>query len=311
MNSNKFEILLYHGVSKSKSSGIENYSHKHIDIDIFVSQMKFLKNNRCVLSFDELLELRKSNMTLPKDCVVITFDDGFENNYSVACPILSDLELPATFYISSGMIDSCRMFWVDMLEDCLNLTDKKSITIFTNSKNEYTLDSDENKIRVLKEIKSYCKLSTKKEYDRVIKDVIDETGIIPHQFHAENYKVMSWDQVVEIDGSKLFVVGGHSMYHDILSSLSKQKVILDIDLSIQLLNYHLKHETAHYSYPEGQSGHYNNEIISHLIKSGIVCAPSAIDGNNSLLDNPFHYKRKMIGFNNMNMGFFSSGRRNI
>ena len=43
--------------------------------------------------------------TIPKRSFVITFDDGFENNYSVAAPMLDDLNIPATFYFS---IDSLK-----------------------------------------------------------------------------------------------------------------------------------------------------------------------------------------------------------
>jgi hypothetical protein len=94
------------------------------------------------------------------------------------------------------------------------------------------------------------------------------------------------------------------MYHDILASMPIEKSRIDIDESISLLKYHLEHEINHYSYPEGQANHYNDKIIAHLKSNGIICCPSAIDGENILMDDPFHYKRKMIGINNQNLEYF-------
>jgi peptidoglycan/xylan/chitin deacetylase (PgdA/CDA1 family) len=65
----------------------------------------------------------------PPRAVVVTFDDGFRNNYSVAAPILDDLGVPATFYVCAGMINTDLMFWVDVIEDCINLTEKRLLTL--------------------------------------------------------------------------------------------------------------------------------------------------------------------------------------
>ena len=76
---NKSCILLYHGVTNSKSFGIENYSNKHIQSDEFEKQMKFLKENKKVVSIRDIKKEPNS--------VAITFDDTFKNVRDVALPI--------------------------------------------------------------------------------------------------------------------------------------------------------------------------------------------------------------------------------
>ena len=47
----------------------------------------------------------------------------------MAAPILEEFNVPATFYISSGLMNSTKMFWTDILEDCINRTKKSKIII--------------------------------------------------------------------------------------------------------------------------------------------------------------------------------------
>ena len=78
----------------------------------------------------------------------------------------------------------------------------------------------------------------------------------------------------------------------------------DINLSLDLLEYNLEHEVLDYSYPEGQSNHFNNKIIKLLKKRRIHLCPSAINGINKIGDDPFKLKRIMVGFWNLPFPFF-------
>jgi len=56
---------------------------------------------------------------LPERAVVVTFDDGYVDNFEQAVPILRQHEVPATFFVSTGNIDTAREFWWDRLETLL------------------------------------------------------------------------------------------------------------------------------------------------------------------------------------------------
>ena len=57
-------ILLYHGVTKIKSYGIENYSNKHISLKKFEEQMKFLKKFRNVVPLKEIKKIKMQLQSL-------------------------------------------------------------------------------------------------------------------------------------------------------------------------------------------------------------------------------------------------------
>ncbi|PIU40931.1 MAG: polysaccharide deacetylase [Candidatus Omnitrophica bacterium CG07_land_8_20_14_0_80_42_15] len=71
----------------------------------FDKQMAYLKNKGYeVISLDELIDGIKSAKRLPHKTVVITFDDGYEDNYHYAYPILKKYKFPATIFLIANRI---------------------------------------------------------------------------------------------------------------------------------------------------------------------------------------------------------------
>ena len=293
---NELTILLYHGVTDIQSKGIENIQGKHIPVSDFTDQMKYLQKHCHVLSIDEFLEIQRSGDPLPPKSTIVSFDDGFRNNYNIAAPILEEYNIPAIFYISSGVVNTDIMFWVDTLEDTINLSKKNSIRVMLDQEREFNIRNDEEKFGALSKIKGYCKITTAMEKDRIIQETQDVAGVIATVEHSENYQKISWNELKEMNENSLFTIGGHSLYHNILSSLEEDLLKKEIRASLDLLEVNLKGPITHYSYPEGQGHHYNQAVIDLLKESGIVCSPSAISGLNTITENPFHLKRIMVGF---------------
>jgi len=303
---NELTILLYHGVTDIQSRGIENIQGKHIPASNFSDQMEYLQKHCYVLSLDEFLEIQKSGDDLPPKSTIVSFDDGFRNNYSIAAPILEEHQVPAVFYISSGVVNTDIMFWVDILEDAINLSGKSTIRVRLDQEEEFSIRNDEEKLQALVRIKGYCKTATAVEKDRVIQEVQDAAGEVATVDHSENYQKISWKELKEMHENSLFTIGGHALYHNILSSLEGGLLKKEIRTSLDLLEINLKAPITHYSYPEGLAHHYNQEVIDLLKENGIVCSPSAICGLNPKTENPFHLKRVMVGFCGIPFPFWDS-----
>ena len=72
----------------------------------FDNQMKYLRNNGYhTISPDELYEALAGNGKLPENPVLITFDDGYEDNYTNAYPILKKYGFKATIFVVTGFLD--------------------------------------------------------------------------------------------------------------------------------------------------------------------------------------------------------------
>ncbi|MDC1054107.1 polysaccharide deacetylase family protein [Alphaproteobacteria bacterium] len=295
-NNTNLTILLYHGVYNNKPRGITNYSGKHIKIDKFKKQMMIVKKNYSVLSMEDVVTIKRNKKKWPERSVVISFDDGFKNNHKYAYKVLDQLQIPAIFYVCAGMIGGNEMFWVDKIEDCINRSKKKNISLKLDKNYIFQINSNFQKIKTINTIKSYCKKIEIEEKDKIIDNLIYESKISPNSNIDENYKLMNWQELKEINNNKLFTIGGHSLYHDIMTSQPLNKTEEDIKLTLNLLKYNLNSTIKHYSYPEGQKNHYNLNIINLLKKNGVICSPSAIKGTNNTNIDLFNLRRIMPNF---------------
>ena len=113
-----FAIFLFHGVIDYSNISIRNYTKKHLFSEEFQILIKKLKENGNPISMDDLIWHKKNSLKIHPYSYAITFDDGFENNYSVAAPILEEYSTPATFYVSTNLIDNNLMTWTDQIEYC-------------------------------------------------------------------------------------------------------------------------------------------------------------------------------------------------
>jgi len=293
---NEITILLYHGVTEHENVGITNHANKHLNANDFSEQMSWLSSNANLLSMDEVAEMFKKNLPFPEKSVAVTFDDGYKNNYSTAMPILEKHKIPTTFYIAAGMIGEDDLFWVDKIEACIEKTKEKKIEIsLGENRVKYNLDNNESKLHALYSIKKYCKLSSQKDVEIIVKELIEKTKVDPSIGDNPNYSTMNWDEVRKLHGNKNFIIGGHSLKHEIFSNLDTEFMKNTIRKSLDILNKQLGSTVEHYSYPEGIGKQFSYEVVASLKKNKIKCCPTARYGKNTHSINLFNLYRVMVG----------------
>lgn len=287
-----FILLLYHGVTDYSGSGIQNCSHKHISLQKFEEQMRLLSEQFNVLSLNDLLRLKKKGK-LPDKSVSVTFDDGFANNYTHAFPLLKKYGIPATFYLTTGFIDTNKVFWVDKIEYLLNETSESCIHL-DSIDISLSLSTIQSKITALKAIKSCLKKDSK-----LIKPILQELekkSNVPAKYNYDDYSMLTWDNVRTMDDSELCEFGAHTVDHSILSHLSREEKEFQISESKKKLEDELNHEITLFSYPEGQLHHYDSETIELLRRYGFSSSPTARFGINNQYISNFRLYRNMVEF---------------
>lgn len=107
---NRFIILMYHMISEPKTKAEVKYACPPV---VFQQHMQFLKTQGYVpVSLATAEKYLLSDELLPEKSVVITLDDGFEDNYQNAWPILAENEIPATIFLATGAIDKTNEWMI-------------------------------------------------------------------------------------------------------------------------------------------------------------------------------------------------------
>lgn len=86
-----------------------------VSVPFFNAMLRFFKKHYHVISLDELDSYCRHNGRLPPRSLLITFDDGWSDNYQYALPILQQQQLPATVFVVADSVGQRRSFWQDTL----------------------------------------------------------------------------------------------------------------------------------------------------------------------------------------------------
>lgn len=243
-NKHKVNVLCYHGIVKdSWSSAGENYLMvKESD---FRKQMCFLDKHYDVIPLTDIDKPAGS-----KSRVVLTFDDGFANNYHVAYPILKELNLPATIFVITNRIGSTQMGWSDKIRislyDILNEVQIRKIVDFYK-KHPYVII--EHQVNLL------------------VQSLLRQNRVLSNEAQ-QVYGMLTHNQIKDMYNSSLISFGSHTLNHENLTKLSDQDVESNIRESFQDLSK-IVNPSLYFCYPYGVYKRHYNKILQ---KAGYVGA---------------------------------------
>jgi peptidoglycan/xylan/chitin deacetylase (PgdA/CDA1 family) len=104
-NDKGIPVLMYHAI------GYEAGNTARVPKENFIKQMKYLKNNGYVtLTLDEAYDFFVKNKPIPEKSVVLTFDDGYVDNYVEAMPILKKFGFKATIFVITGAVNKSKNY---------------------------------------------------------------------------------------------------------------------------------------------------------------------------------------------------------
>ncbi len=285
-------IFLFHGVIAHSEGRVRNYTSKHLLASVFRDAIEGLARAGEPLSMDQVAETCKSARPFPKGAFAVTFDDGFENNWSVARPILEELKIPATIYVTTRFVDENAMSWIDRIEWAFECIEAGTLELPWSAA-PVQFHDDESKVRVLNDIRRNVKSNIAFNSEALVSDIFRQLDLEEiHSSESSLDRKLNWQQVREWIAPG-YLVGGRSHTHPILSFLPPEKLAWELDTSLRLMKERAGIATPHYSYPEGLAHCYSEAVILALKSRGIVCSPTAIDGVNPPGSDPFHLRRVM------------------
>lgn len=255
-------VLNYHNFSK-----YNNYSINRGDIlktgysANFSKQMGFLKKHFNFVYPEDFFEANNNNNKGIN--VLVTFDDGYKDNYDIAFPILKKYNVKSIFFVVTNSIDTEN--WLEH--------DQLRYLVQTGQKSEVEIED------ILKKMNQGHSIS---DWITKNKNILN----VP-----EHRLMMNWNEIRELDQNGL-KIGPHTNNHKILSFLDIDNQENEIHSSISTIKKELNTSPKYFAYPNGL---YNNDTLSILEKSDIQYSFTTKPGFNTIVNNAYLFKR--IGIN--------------
>lgn len=276
----KTVILVYHGFTdRENHDGIENYDAKHLHVKRFESQMEYVAKHYHVISLHEWLRCGATKSALPPNTAVITFDDGYRSNHTLAYPVLKQMNVPVTIFLTTDFIENKQFLWTDRVEYAV--------------RNAVAGGDTELRIQSAAKSKSRVKSLPQEKSSELVAELESELGekLSAGENPPEIYRPLEWGDVSEMLEGKLVSFGSHTHTHKILSRLLPDAASKELRLSREIIERRTQTGCHFFCYPNGEEGDFNAQTKQLLKESGYLCGLTSVEGFNDETSDPFELKR--------------------
>jgi peptidoglycan/xylan/chitin deacetylase (PgdA/CDA1 family) len=257
-------IIVYHRVGPTKNDDLFN---QPMSIDSFKKQIDYLYKNHTIISIDELISKRRSQQ-VPKNTVVITFDDGYKDNHTYAYPILEKYNIPATIYLTSGGIENGKLFWFDKVSYLVKHSSVEKIDI--DGLGTYELSTEPDRSLIAEGICAALHQKSENEKLAIVEKMEKICQVrIPNDMGFRYY--LTWEEVKEME---LVNFGAHTVTHPILTRIPLETAKYEIIKSKHYIEEQIGKKITSFAYPVGELGDVNLQIINCVKEAGFNSAVS-------------------------------------
>jgi peptidoglycan/xylan/chitin deacetylase (PgdA/CDA1 family) len=242
-------ILTYHHVAAEDPAYPYDPEVADASPEQFRRQMELLARYGTPIGVDELLRAL-DGAPLPKNPVMVTFDDGYRSCYDVALPILRAVGMRATFFIASGYINDRKLYWWERV--ALILHQARRFTAQLTYPKPFEIDRRVvTAHRVLVNIvKNTPNLDVTRFLDELAVAFDVEWNDELEATHANNV-VMSWDQVRALSRAGMDIES-HTRWHRVLQTLDDATLMNELAGSKADLESQLGRPVRAIAYPVGR-----------------------------------------------------------
>ena len=260
----------------------------------FEWQMRYLRSRYEVLSFDELIERGRSARPIPPNAAIVSFDDGYRDNFELAYPILLRHALPATIFLTTGFVGSAQRLWWDELHETIAGCGRGRVDIPGIGKVD--LGSRRQRRRVTETLRNRWKTIPDGELRERLHTIAHLRGGGAPASCGERVS-LSWDEVREMSEHRV-CFGAHTHTHPILTRVTAAAADREIGVSKTILERELGRPARFFAYPNGERGDFDPGTRELLVRHGFEAAVTLVPGSNPLSEpgtDLFELRRHFVG----------------
>jgi peptidoglycan/xylan/chitin deacetylase (PgdA/CDA1 family) len=212
---------------------------------VFARHMELIARQFHAVSLDDIALFLQGKKSLPERAIVITFDDGYKDNFCFAAPILNRFGIPGTFYALVDAVDRSAAPWYCRLRQAFWTARNSKWTDEANG-TTYNLSNPEARLTAFMKVAEAGAKANPTAREELIKNAI--TLLDPEPFPNESSLMMTWDDARTLARSG-HIVGSHTMTHPNVAQVSVDDAHRELRDSKLKLEQELGSPIKHFSYP--------------------------------------------------------------
>jgi len=269
-------ILRYHAVVDPRAC---DYAGPAICISPqdFEKHVRYFVRRYRILSLDEVVDTIRAGKQLPRNAVIVTFDDGYADNFAAA-EILQRYKASGTFYLTVNCIARVEPFWLFEVNYLILKSKNSSLRLQVHGRQiELSLANATQKNLAIREVVKMLKSN-----NRAVRETVREQ--MRQQLADENYReaadhvMLTWEQVRHMLQNGMSI-GGHTLTHLNLPNADPDDARDEIISCRAALEKKLGIPIRHFSVPNsGPYPYYNDAIKQMVAQSGYVSTVTSAHG---------------------------------
>ncbi|WP_201403841.1 polysaccharide deacetylase family protein [Kaistia sp. 32K] len=241
-------ILMFHQVRPALRSAFQPNAHLEVTPDFLGKVVREIQAAGIdIVDLDEATR-RLAEPRPARRFVVLTFDDGYRNNYTEAYPVLKALGVPFTIYVATGFVDRTDVPWWDAIVALIAETPRFRIRIGSR---EFDLPTE-----TLREKRDACRLvaselcqvgedEQRQAIDRAAREYGLDTRLMVDR------EMLDWDEVRTLASDPLVTIGAHTVGHYAIAKLDSARARREMAESRDRIEAMTGMRPRHFAYPYG------------------------------------------------------------
>ena len=273
-------VVIYHRVVADSPDDDSRFDiERGISASAFEQQMRFLlrhftpvKASRVQLGINKEIQF------------AVTLDDGYEDNYLVAAPILKKLGIPATFYVVSDFVGTDRLFWWEQIADVMHNSDQPELDMQVvvpglyqvNGSTVLPLRSADERDYAYRQLCACIRNGPHLDMPLHLKHVVEYFDV-PVREQGRHYNLMNWQQLSDLVRQG-FDIGGHTATHCNVVGADEALLQRELIESVNVIEAQLDTTVESFAYPYGLFEASSKMVTSLLARTNCKAAFTAVQG---------------------------------
>lgn len=266
----RLTVLLYHRIADPEDVAASGYDPAMASATPreFERQMDWTARQFQVVSIDDVRRLVEDGEPLPDRACLVTFDDGYLDNFTKALPVLRRRGLPAVLFLATGFVGSSRRPWWDEVARCMQQVGALAgadLPLIGRRRLETPEERASAHARLVRAMERIPSPEVGAALDR-LREVLNVEPATegPRQF-------VTWDEVRDMAAGGV-AVEAHTRTHPILSMAPREMLDDEILGSANDIERETGRRPIAFAYPKGGTGDYCAASLAAITRAGIPLA---------------------------------------